>query len=506
MKKRLWIAFFGTALFLVLCLCGCSSHELDADTMHAELDAFILEQAENGTLDELMDYWIDHADDGRSLDLTALSGERGTIRCGTKVIVPFAFTQNDEWTGLTIELIYRFCEEYGYGLEIESFTDTNSQIVAVVSDRLDIAAANISITEERKKSVDFSPAFYSNKRTFVIRTEDLGLFETKEDFRAVSIATLTGGSIPDVIRAEWPDADVQEYNSVADMCIALSQKKIDSICFDEPTIAIAIKQFPDLSLSGIHFSDRDDFGIVYPKSDESSSGDFVSAFRRTMIDDNRWQLFLKGVGNTLLITVSSILLGSILGFLIYLLCRRRGKLINGITRVCIWIIDGLPVVVFLMILYYVVFESLNLSNLLVSVIAFTLIFASAVFGMLQNAVSAIDRGQYEVSYALGYSEKQTLYKMILPQALRLFWLPCRGAVKTQIKATAIVGYIAATDLTKAGDMIRSSTYEAFFPLIITALLYFLLGAVLAKLVDLIRIQTAPSAKKSEAYLKSVERR
>ena len=189
------------------------------------------------------------------------------------------------------------------------------------------------------------------------------------------------------------------------------------------------------------------------------------SFRKTFIREDRWQLFVNGVMTTLLITVLSILCGTLLGFLAFMLCRNGNAAANGIARFTMWLVQGMPMVVLLLVLYYIVFGSVTINGIAVAVIGFTLTFGSEVFGLLKMGVGTIDRGQYEASYALGYSNRHTFFRIILPQAVPHILPAYKGEVVGLIKATAIVGYIAVQDLTKMGDIVRSRTYEAFFPLI-----------------------------------------
>ena len=214
-------------------------------------------------------------------------------------------------------------------------------------------------------------------------------------------------------------------------------------------------------------------------------------------------MFLSGILTTILITVLSILFGTILGFLAYMCCRNGNKAANIISGFLVWLIQGMPVVVLLMILYYIIFAKAQISGTVVAVISFTLVFSSGVFGMLKSGVGAIDRGQMEAALALGYGDVRAFFRIILPQAVPHFLPAYKGEVVALIKATAIVGYIAVQDLTKMGDIIRGRTYEAFFPLIAVAVIYFILGGLLTFLVGRIEIRINPKRRKRDDILKGV---
>ena len=240
-------------------------------------------------------------------------------------------------------------------------------------------------------------------------------------------------------------------------------------------------------------------------SSQSIFDDIRTSFRRTFIDENRWKMFIQGILATMAITILSILLGTLLGFFVYTNTRNNNGIVLKIVRFSIWLIQGMPVVVLLMVLYYIVFGKISIDSFWVSVLGFTLTFACSVYNMLAGAVSTIDPGQKQAAFTLGYSDKMTFYKILLPQAISYIMPSYKSEIVSLIKATAVVGYIAVQDLTKIGDLIRSRTYEAFFPLIVVTILYFILAAILNTLVKKIDIRIDPRKRTPEQILKGVRR-
>lgn len=230
----------------------------------------------------------------------------------------------------------------------------------------------------------------------------------------------------------------------------------------------------------------------------------ADSFYKTFIRENRWQLFIQGAGITILITVASILAGTALGFIIYMLCRGGNIFANKATNVFLWLIHGMPTVLLLMILYYIVFGSSSLSGTWVSVVGFSLMFACSMVDMLRVGCNAIGKGQLEASTALGYSNSQSFFKIILPQAAGHFLPIYRNEVVTLIKETSVVGYIAVLDLTKISDLVRSRTYEAFFPLIVTAIMYFIISGILTKLVGLVEKAIDPRRRNKAKILRGIK--
>ena len=211
----------------------------------------------------------------------------------------------------------------------------------------------------------------------------------------------------------------------------------------------------------------------------------------------------------MLISLCAALAGSLFGFGLYMLTRSDVKAIRCISKkfasIYSRIIAGTPVVVILMILFYVIFAKVrDISGVVVAIIGFALTFGSFIYDHMAVSVNSVPHGQVEAAYALGYTKNRTFFRIIFPQAMDVF-LPsyCAQAVEL-IKATAVVGYIAVNDLTKMGDIIRSNTYEAFFPLIATAIIYFMLTWGLSALLKLLKRHFEPKRRKNENILKGVK--
>ena len=218
--------------------------------------------------------------------------------------------------------------------------------------------------------------------------------------------------------------------------------------------------------------------MVVLSNDASQGGffeDIKASFYRTFIKENRWKLLRDGLFVTLQLSVISMILGTLLGFAVSFPLRSRNRFVRTAANAISTFLDGMPLVVILMVLYYIVFKSVDIPAIWVGILGFTLDFANVVAGLLNTGVLAVDNGQIEAASSMGYNRRQIFFKITLPQAARQMFSQYKGAVVGLVKGTAIIGYITVEDLTKAGDIIRSRTYEAFFPLIVTAILYFILA-------------------------------
>ncbi len=219
----------------------------------------------------------------------------------------------------------------------------------------------------------------------------------------------------------------------------------------------------------------EDIDYGQDKSLENFWNELKASFNRTFVVEDRWKLIIDGLGVTIFISVCSGILGSIIGFCLCMLRRTKNKVIDRLTFAFIRIIQGIPAVVFLMVLYYVVFGKVDISPVAVSIIGFAINFGAYVSEMMRTGIEAVDVGQNEAALALGYTKVQSFFKVIFPQAAKHFLPVMKGEFIGMVKMTSIVGYIAGQDLTKATDIIRARTMEAFFPLIITAIIYFIIA-------------------------------
>ena len=229
-----------------------------------------------------------------------------------------------------------------------------------------------------------------------------------------------------------------------------------------------------------------------------------NSFYKTFIRENRWKLFVSGAGVTTLITICSIIVGTVLGFAVYMACRHGNVFANRTTNFFMWLIHGMPTVLFLMILYYVIFGASRLSGMWISVVGFSLMFATSMIDMLRVGYNAIGKGQYEASTALGYSDSQSFFRILLPQAAHHFLPIYSNEVVTLIKETSVVGYIAVLDLTKISDLVRSRTYEAFFALILTAVVYFVIQGIMVRLVRMIQKKIDPRRRSDKKILEGID--
>ena len=223
----------------------------------------------------------------------------------------------------------------------------------------------------------------------------------------------------------------------------------------------------------------------------------IESFYNNLIAEDRYRMILDGLQVTLIITICAALLGTMLGGLVCWMRMNHRAWLRQIAKVYIDLMRGTPVLVLLMIMYYVVMAPVDATGIVVAIVTFAMNTAAYISEMLRTAIQGIDRGQTEAGLALGFTQRQTFFRIVMPQVIKSVLPVYQGEVISLLKGTSIVGYIAVADMTRASDLIRSRTFDAFFPLIVTAIIYFLMawliGMLLQSLVYRKRMKTIAAA-------------
>lgn len=215
----------------------------------------------------------------------------------------------------------------------------------------------------------------------------------------------------------------------------------------------------------------------------------LDSLYRNIIAEDRWKYLVNGLGVTLEVTFFAVILGIILGFVVAIIRStyektHKLKILNGICQVYLTVFRGTPVVVQLMIMYYIIFASLK-SKVVIAVLAFGINSGAYVAEIIRGGIQSIDDGQFEGGRSLGFNYVQTMVYIILPQVFKNVLPSLANEFIVLLKETSVSGYIAMQDLTKGGDIIRSQTYSAYVPLFAVALIYLAMVMLFSYLVKLL---------------------
>lgn len=380
----------------------------DNDSLRESFNAFLKQIKENGVYDDMVNRWI--VNGSTNMPVIDNPKNNGVLTVGvvSDKGLPFAIVKDNKMIGFDIELSERFAAYLGKELKLADM-DFGNLIAAVSTNKIDMIASTVMITEERKKQIDFSDPYY-----------ELGTN-------------------------------------------AFALKKNIAKYGEQANAQAATPFFAKLS----------------------------DSFYNNIIQEKRYLLIIDGLKVTAVISFLSALFGSLLGALICFMRMNKNRLLSTAAKFYISIMRGIPVLVLLMVIFYVVFASVNINPAVAAVLAFGMNFAAYVSEMFRTSIESIDKGQEEAGIAGGFTRIQTFLYIIMPQALRQVLPVYKGEFISLVKMTSVVGYIAVQDLTKASDIIRSRTFDAFFPLIMVAVLYFLVSWSLALALDYIGVRIDP---------------
>jgi polar amino acid transport system substrate-binding protein len=273
-----------------------------------------------------------------------------------------------------------------------------------------------------------------------------------------------------------PSLESGKIDCIIDMMAATDERK-KSINFSETYY-----------LSGQNILKRNDESL----SASQTPGFFESlknSFTQNLLTENRWKLIIDGLCISLLITAFAFLLATLLGFGVCGMRMSKNPILKGIGSAYITVLRGTPVLVLLMITFYVIFAKSSISGTVVAIIAFGVNGAAFIGEIFRSAIMTIDKGQIEAARSMGFSKIGAFFTVTLPQAARVAFPVYKSEFISMFKMTSVVGYVAIMDLTKAGDIIRSRTYDAFFPLIFVAVVYLIAASLMIFVFDSIDTAT-----------------
>lgn len=341
----------------------------------------------------------------------------------------------------------------------------------------------------------------------VVATNDFGLpFVAVQDGRLVGFdmelaerfAHYLGREI-ELLNMDWSAVIAATVSGKADVglgCMFITEERKQNILFSDPyyeaqSLAIALaSRLPPAAAAGNP--------EPVPPAQPTWLDGLKASVESNLLREKRYLLIWDGLQTTVIISVLSTLFGTLLGALVCGMRMSPSRWLEWPARTYIAVLRGMPVLVLLMLIFYVVFASVDISPVFVAVVAFGMNFAAYVAEIYRSGIQGIDRGQWEAGIAMGFSKVKTFLYVILPQTVQRILPVYKGEFISLVKMTSIVGYIAVQDLTKASDIIRSRTFDAFFPLVMVAILYFVIAWVLIQALEYVERRTDPKRRRRKA--------
>ena len=436
---------------------------------------------------------------------------------------PYEYREGGKIVGIDIDILSEVLRRGGHKMNVEDMK-FDSIIAAIQTGKGDIAASAITITEDRKKMVDFSIPYISAKQVIIVPPGST--VQGAADLKGLRIGVQHGTTGDSYVTENI--GEPQRFNDAGMAVAALLRRKLDVVVIDNDPAMVHVAKNPQLKileqpltfeeyafavakgktellhminrgLSSMHI-DGTISGIIQKYSDStqqtvneakedtgrSIKDDFITNF----VKNDRWHYLLDGFIVTVTVAFSSVLFGVLIGFVVAIIRSTadqtgKFKIADFICRFYLTVIRGTPVVLQLLIIYFVVFGSVDVDKILVAIMAFGINSGAYVAEIIRSGIMSIDRGQMEAGRSLGLNYSQTMGMVILPQAFKNV-LPALGnEFIVLLKETSVCGFIALQDLTKGGDIIRSQTYNAFQPLIAVALVYLIMVVILSKLLEIL---------------------
>lgn len=449
----------------------------------------------------------------------APAAENGRILMVTEATFPpYEFRDGNAILGIDPEIMREVARRTGRELVIEDMS-FDSVITAVVSGKADVAASGITVTPERRRKVDFSIPYVEAAQVIIVPKGSP--IRKREDIRGKRIGVQHGatGDIYVTRNIQQPERFPNGALAVA----AVAAGKVDAAVIDqdpatmyvagndrqeilpEPltseSYAIAVRKgdtallqdingtIAALKASGKLEEIRNAYAAMQVKSaagpEQHASGggwleniwlNLKESFYVNFMQEGRWKYLTNGFLVTVEVSFFSVLLGILVGFVVAVIRATHDKtgnlrFLNALCKLYLTVIRGTPVVVQLLMIYFVIFGSVDVSKVLVAVVAFGFNSGAYVAEIIRGGIMSIDKGQFEAGRSLGLGYAQTMIYIILPQAFKNVLPSLGNEFIVLLKETSVSGYIALQDLTKGGDIIRSQTYTAFMPLTAVALIY-----------------------------------
>ena len=450
------------------------------------------------------------------------SKEKKLVMVTSASFPPYEYVANRKIEGIDPHIIRQIASRLGYEVEIQDMS-FDSVIAAVQSGKADIAASGITVTEERKKQVTFSTPYVVAEQVVIVPKHSTITGRSDLKNKRIGVQHGTTGDM----YVSKNICEPERYKDAAVAVAALLSGKLDAVVIDTEPAEVYIKQRPTLKRLAEPLT-FEEYAFAFNKNNKSlfmefneelekmlQSGEVMQivkmykdahstsakdlivdadslwgrirqSFELNFITARRYIYLIDGFVITLQVTVFSVVIGLVIGFAVAVIRNMsdqtgRLKWLDWLCRLYLTVIRGTPVVVQLLIIYFVIFGAVNIDKVFVAIIAFGINSGAYVAEIIRGGIASIDKGQMEAARSLGFGYWQSMRFVILPQAVKSVLPSLGNEFIVLLKETSVSGYIALQDLTKGGDIIRSQTYDAFFPLLAVALVYLLVVMVLGKL-------------------------
>ncbi|RIO69673.1 ABC transporter substrate-binding protein/permease [Staphylococcus borealis] len=439
--------------------------------------------------------------------------ERGELRVGLSAdYAPLEFekTKNGktEYVGVDIELAKKIAKDNHLKLKIINM-QFDSLLGALKTGKIDIIISGMTSTPERKKEVDFSEPYMETGNVMLIRENNSDAFHTLNDFKNKRIGAQKGSEQEKIAQQEIENAQLSSLNRLPDAILALKSKKIDGLVIEKPVAEAYAKQNKDLKIANVSFNEeKKPTVIALPKDspillqhlnesiknvkDQNLINKYMNIASEQMVDDGSFiqkygTFFVKGLQNTVLISLIGVICGAIIGSFIALAKLSKFKILSWPASIYIAFLRGTPMLVQVFIVFFgtTALLGLDISALICGTIALVINSSAYIAEIIRAGINAVDKGQTEAAQCLGLNYSKTMIHIVLPQAFKNI-LPALGnEFVTLIKESSIISTIGVGEIMFNAQVVQGISFDPFTPLIIAACMYFILTFSLSSVMSLI---------------------
>lgn len=435
--------------------------------------------------------------------------ESGELRVGLSAdYAPFEFEKTvkgkSEYVGIDIDLAKKIAKDNHLKLKIVNM-QFDSLLGALKTGKIDVIISGMTSTPERKKEVDFSDSYTKTGNVMLIRKSDKNKFHTLKDFANKKVAAQKGTEQEKIAQQEIENADISSLNRLPDAILAVKSNKVEELVIEKPVAEAYVKQNNSLMIANVNFNEeKKDNVIAVPKNspillanvnksikevnDQHLISKYMDKASKDMQDDSSFfdkygAFFIKGLKNTILISM----IGVVLGALIALAKLSKFKLLSWIASIYIEFLRGTPMLVQVFLVFFgtTAVLGLDVSALVCGTIALVINSSAYIAEIFRAGINAVDKGQTEAAQCLGLNYSKTMRYIILPQAIKNI-LPALGnEFVTLIKESSIVSTIGVGEIMFNAQVVQGISFDPFTPLIIAAIMYFILTFTLSRGMSLI---------------------
>lgn len=436
---------------------------------------------------------------------------RGELRVGLSAdYAPMEFERTvngqREYAGIDIELAKKIADDNGVKLKIVNM-QFDSLLGALKTGKIDLIISGMTPTDERKQEVDFSNSYMVVDQKVIIRKKDQKKYQTLDDLKGKRIGAQKQTTQEELARSEIQDAEVQSLTRVPEVILSLKSNKLDAIVLDSAVGSAYLKQNDDLTFSKASFADsKKETAIAVPKNSpellnkvnrtikEVDEKNLISQFEDkaadAMKDEGNFftkygNFFVTGLTNTILISLIGVVFGAVFGALFALMKIGSIKPLKWFASAYIEFIRGTPLLVQVFLVYFgtTAVLGLDISAFICGAIALVINCSAYIAEIIRAGINAVDKGQMEASRSLGLNYAQTMKSVIMPQAIKNI-LPALGnEFVTVIKESSIISVIGVSEIMFNAQVVQGASFDPFTPLLVAAILYFILTFTLSRLMN-----------------------